>query len=146
MLKRIIANCCLLVSCLLFFSVSCGQEKLPETEIEKIRFAFNGVERSFSVVGKQSASSEECSSLASKTIEQGLTAISQTLAQGQEESDSLDGLEYDQPPMIQFQYLKALFEKAGNQFVSGRKYYHTVTGKAYLDVESGERKTSADGG
>ena len=71
MLKRIIANCCLLVSCLLFFSVSCGQEKLPETEIEKIRFAFNGVERSFSVVGKPSASSEECSSLASKTIEQG---------------------------------------------------------------------------
>ena len=58
MLKRIIANCCLLVSCLLFFSVSCGQEKLPEAEIEKIRFAFNGVERSFSVVGKQSASSE----------------------------------------------------------------------------------------
>ena len=148
MFRRIRAIFCFSTIWLALFaglSISCSQDKLPVTEIEKIRFAFDGVEKSFSMVGKQSIAPEKHQSLRSKAIEQGLNAISQVLEQGHDESNSLDGLEYDQPPMIQFQYLKALFEKAGNSFVPGQKYHHAMTGKVYLDIANGERKSSEDG-
>ena len=52
----------------------------------------------------------------------------------------IDELAYDQPPMIQFQCLKAVLEKIGKGFEFGAKYYDDITGEVYFDPETGEAK------
>ena len=42
----------LVIGVLSFLLFSCNNEKLPETEREKIAFAFNGVEKSMKEIGK----------------------------------------------------------------------------------------------
>ena len=49
----------------------------------------------------------------------------------------IDGLEYTQPPMIQFQCLKAVLEKIGKGFEFGAKYYDDITGEVFVDVATG---------
>ena len=49
----------------------------------------------------------------------------------------IDELEYDQPPMIQFQCLKSVLEKIGSDFSFGVKYYDDMTGEVFFDPETG---------
>ncbi len=127
---------------------SCGN-KLPTTVFEKVQFALNGVEKSLksSKSSKLSHTSDigtEAAVLAYdapivKLMVQGvaddsLFTIYNALAV--EEKTSNPEFEYDEPPMIQFQYLKAVFEATGEDFVFGTKYSNTSTGTIYYDFET----------
>lgn len=122
---------------------ACGKKtKLPETDYEKVAFAFEGVEKSFRAIGDK------------KTADLNDRAVGRLLSGGGDplsilraiyepddsQGDVIDELEYDQPPMIQFQCLKAVLEKVGESFAFGTKYYDDMTGEVFFDPETGEAK------
>ena len=136
---------CLLISVLLILSAvfalsSCGKkkDKLPETAYEKVAFAFNGVEKSFKDADKRSA---DATTYAVKRLLAGegdpLSTIRSVYTSGDSQGDVIDDLEYTQPPMIQFQCLKAVLEKIGKGFEFGAKYYDDITGEVFVDVATG---------
>ena len=136
---------CLLISVLLILSAvfalsSCGKkkDKLPETAYEKVAFAFNGVEKSFKDADKRSA---DATTYAVKRLLAGegdpLSTIRSVYTSGDSQGDVIDELEYTQPPMIQFQCLKAVLEKIGKGFEFGAKYYDDITGEVFVDVATG---------
>ena len=51
---------------------------------------------------------------------------------------------YDEPPMIQFQYIKALYEKVGGGYELGTIYKDRVTGKADFDFSKDDKGKSQD--
>ena len=59
--------------------------------------------------------------------------------------DTIDELEYTQPPMIQFQCLKVIYESIGESFEFSNKYYDTISGEFYYDISTAEAKTPQDG-
>ncbi|MBP5349100.1 MAG: hypothetical protein J6Z13_01915 [Clostridia bacterium] len=136
---------CLLISILLILSAvfalsSCGKkkDKLPETAYEKVAFAFNGVEKSFKDADKRSA---DATTYAVKRLLAGegdpLSTIRGVYTSGDSQGDVIDDLEYTQPPMIQFQCLKAVLEKIGKGFEFGAKYYDDITGEVFVDTATG---------
>ena len=46
--------------------------------------------------------------------------------------------------MIQFQYLKALYEEVGEDFTFGTKYTYNLTGSVYYDFENRVATESAE--
>ncbi|MBR6053312.1 MAG: hypothetical protein IKP55_06010, partial [Clostridia bacterium] len=66
-----------------------------------------------------------------------LSAIRSIYEAGDSQGDVIDELAYDQPPMIQFQCLKAVLEKIGKGFEFGAKYYDDITGEVFVDVATG---------
>ena len=70
-----------------------------------------------------------------------LSAIFAEYARDDDPKNSLSGLSYNEPPMIQFQYLKAVIDKLGQNYEFGTKYYDIMTGEIYLDIETGLSKT-----
>lgn len=123
--------------------------KLPITANEKVQFAFNGVEKSFNNVNEHSKGQNVASAydafdvLAySSTIDDSLSRIFAEYTQYNSESkNSIEGLEYNEPPMIQFQCLKYAIDKTGSNYRLGEKYYYTITGEMYLDMETGQKMT-----
>ena len=61
-----------------------------------------------------------------------------------EKETSSPSFEYDEPPMIQFQYLKALYEEVGEDFAFGTKYTYNLTGSVYYDFENRVETESAE--
>ena len=118
--------------------------KLPTTNYEKVRFAFNGVESSFNNMQKSARTSSEAE--AASASENPLDDIFAVYTTGDNQGDVIDELEYDQPPMIQFQCLKSVLEKVGSNYSFGTKYYDEITGEIYLDLENGDKidKTRED--
>lgn len=127
---------------------ACGNEtKLPTTAYEKVVFAFNGVEKSFTSAAKKSSyKTASAEGLSSPDFESALNIIRGVYTSGDNQGDVIDELEYDQPPMIQFQCLKKVMEKTGANFSLGTKYYYDVHGEMYMDAETGFQveSTAAD--
>ena len=121
--------------------------KLPTNAYEKVQFAFNGVQSSFQseLASKASAYSEEnvaqenvAELLTSITSDQNvLNTINSVYTSGDSEGDVIDDLEYNQPPMIQFQCLKAVIEEIGSSYSFGTKYYNNITGTMYMNMATG---------
>ena len=132
-----------LISLVLF--TSCGgskSTKLPENAHDKVTFAFNGVEKSFkkkNIVKSKSTSNLKRAAVSTSTLNQ----IKGVYVDGDEVENGVDGLEYDEPPMIQFQCLKSVYEKIGDDFTFDKKYYDIVTGQIYLDLETGDNKADS---
>ncbi|MBR4335049.1 MAG: hypothetical protein IKP74_01205 [Clostridia bacterium] len=119
---------------------ACGKKtKLPETDYEKVAFAFEGVEKSFQKIGDKKTA--DLSDRAVKRLLAGdgdpLSTIRGVYTTGDSQGDVIDDLEYTQPPMIQFQCLKAVLEKIGKGFEFGAKYYDDITGEVFVDVATG---------
>ena len=135
----------LLLSAILILSAvfalsACGKkDKLPTTDYEKVAFAFKGVEKSFKTVGSKSADNAEIYAVKRLLAGDGdpLSTIRGVYTTGDSQGDVIDDLEYTQPPMIQFQCLKAVLEKIGKGFEFGAKYYDDITGEVFVDVATG---------
>ena len=135
----------LLLSAILILSAvfalsACGKkDKLPTTDYEKVAFAFKGVEKSFKTVGNKSAADAETFAVKRLLAGSGdpLSTIRSVYTSGDSQGDVINDLEYTQPPMIQFQCLKAVLEKIGKGFEFGAKYYDDITGEVFVDVATG---------
>ena len=127
-----------------------GRVKLPTNNYEKVRFAFNGVENSLKNGGasakKTSAgfdrpagaltvftASPIAKLFAKKAENDDLSTIYNAMSVEKETADP--SFEYDEPPMIQFRYLKAMLEEVGEDFAFGTKYTYTLTGEIYYDFD-----------
>ena len=133
---------CLILGTVLALSACGKKKKLPETDYEKVVFAFEGVEKSF-----QNGKGQKTADLNAVTVPRllagggdPLSTIRAIYEPGDDQGDVIDELEYDQPPMIQFQCLKAVLEKIGSDFAFGVKYYDDMTGEVFFDPETGEAK------
>lgn len=108
----------------------------PTTPYEKVKTAFSGVESSFRNVSTNNAIQLDKKLFrvaASSTLDSLFSIFSSEDNQG----DVIDDLSYTEPPMIQFQCLKYAFDKIGSNYSFDTKYYDTVTGKVYIDFETG---------
>ena len=126
---------------------ACGKKNaLPKTDYEKVAFAFNGVEKSFQNVGKKSAADAGYFTVPRLLSgeDDPLSTIRGVYTAGDNQGDVIDELEYTQPPMIQFQCLKAVLEKIGKGFSFGTKYYDDITGAVYVDPTTGANKADAE--
>ena len=95
---------------------SCGDD-LPSSSYEKVQFAFNGVEKSLKSIKLSSNEVNTNESnyiksniglMAAKVNVDAYSAIENLYEDSDSQGDKIDELEYNQPPMIQFQYLKAI--------------------------------------
>ena len=118
-------------------------DKLPTTQYEKVKFAFKGVERSFKNV-KTSSKSGLLPMKKYADNEDGLSSLFNLFAEQDKKGDNLDDLEYDQPPMIQFQYIKKVMEKIGDNYEFDKKYYDTMTGEINIDMATGYRSDDSN--
>ena len=143
----------IILTAILALSVSalfaCGGKKLPTTAYEKIAFAFDGVEESFRSNSANSGSIKTAkadSGSPNPDFDNALQTIRNVYENGDKQGDVIDELEYDQPPMIQFQCIKKVLEKTGANFSLGTKYYSDITGEMYMDSETGFQveSTAAD--
>ena len=134
--------------------------KLPTTNYEKVKFAFNGVEKSLNKKGssakkltlnEQEDNSEKTLTAASfappvllsKDVNSNdISTIYGAMSVERETSDS--SFQYDEPPMIQFQYMKALYEEVGEDFSFGTKYTYNLTGEIYYDFSERKATESAE--
>ncbi|MBO4540856.1 MAG: hypothetical protein J5736_02660 [Bacilli bacterium] len=106
-----------------------GALSLPTTAKEKISFAFNGVEKSMKAQSsaKKSAFEPKRAYASEEDVD---SLFSYMEEEGQTENPEF---RYDEPPMIQFQYIKALYEAVGDDFALGTIYSDTITGKIDYD-------------
>ena len=127
------------------FSVSligCGN-KLPTTNYEKVKFAFNGVEKSFKspkVTKKNKNLLAKRNKIGGSNPSHGLDAIYNLYKPEDIRDDFLEDVSYNQPPMVQFQYIKKVLEKVGSGYEFNKKYYDTMTGDMYFDINTGLKK------
>ena len=137
-----------LLSLGLIFSLGSCSSGGSTSDYKKVKKAFEGVESSLKnqqkSIGKQALvphyAINEGSSEAFESLETLFTQYSES------RGDTIDELEYDQPPMIQFQCLKTVFESMGEgSFSFEKKYFDTITGNIYFDVNTGEAKSESDG-
>ena len=102
---------------LIFPLTACGHNG-EDSDFKKVQKAFNGVESSLRE--KQKASVKRNSLLRNELNEgpsSALDALSSLFeSKGESRGDTIDELEYTQPPMIQFQCLKSVFDSTGEGF------------------------------
>ena len=126
---------------------SCG-DKLPSSSYEKVQFAFNGVEKSLKSIKLNSndinSNESNIKLMAAKVNADDFSAIENLYVESDSQGDVIDELEYNQPPMIQFQYLKAILDDAGSDFEFGTKYYSNINNSIYYDIETGKKKASTE--
>lgn len=116
---------------------SCGGSyKVPTNDYEKVKTAFNGVEKSFKKLQPNKRALNYLQPQY-KNVDRGLSSIFSLFDVNDIRGHDLEDLEYTQPPMIQFQYLKAVFDKVGSGYEFGTKYYDNITGDVYLDIYDG---------
>ena len=117
---------------------SCGNNiKLPETKSEKVKYAFNGVEsslRNSSRLSSYNSLNDSTAKIMNKVSDNDISTIYNNITVEKETSNPQ--FQYDEPPMIQFQYMKALYEEVGEDFSFGTKYSYTMTGSIYYDFET----------
>lgn len=118
--------------------VGCGY-KTPTSSYDKVKTAFNGVEKSFKNISANKKSIQYHGALPKyKNEDSGLNSIFSIFTNNDIQSHELDeDISYNQPPMVQFQCLKAVFDKVGKGFEFGTKYYDNVTGEVYVNFENG---------
>ena len=119
--------------------------RVPTTAFDKVSVALNGVETSYSSYKSSEKSSSSSKTKGIKRIGQSdsssaLSEIATLYTSYDSQGDKIDDLEYDQPPMIQFQCLKKVFESIGKSFTFGTKYTDTISGEVYFDPTTGDKK------
>ena len=141
--KNLVFSLFILVGFVIFLS-ACGGTKLPSNNYEKVKFAFNGVEKSFKKLKVDSSNRLENDLKYIKVNESDsiLNAIKSVYTSGDNQGDVIDELEYDAPPMIQFQYLKKVLEKTGENYKFDTKYNDVITGTINMDMETGKEDDS----
>ena len=122
--------------------VGCGAggstPSLPTSKQEKVQFAFNGVEKSLKNVNTSSRGLAKKNLRSAEPTTNTLTTIWNALEdQG---SASQPDIGYNDTPLIQFQYLKALYEESRDNFEFNTKYSHTLTGSIYFDFDTDEER------
>ena len=117
-------------------------DKLPTTNYEKVKFAFDGVEKSFSNLSNNRRDKQF--RVGGSSEETGLTRLFSLFTSSDKKGSTIEDLEYSTPPMIQFQYLKKVFEKVGDNYSFGTKYFDTMYGDVYLDIETGYKATGIE--
>ena len=118
--------------------IGCNSNKLPTTQYEKVKFAFNGVEKSFKspkVVKRNKPLLLKRNKIGGSNPSSALDTIFNLYTEEDKRDDFLDDVSYNQPPMIQFQYIKKVLEKIGNGYEFDKKYYDTITGEMYVDIK-----------
>ena len=130
-----------------------GNTKLPSSNYEKVQFAFNGVEKSLKSIklsskeinfNKSNYSKSDIVLMAAKVNADAYSVIENLYEDSDSQGDKIDELEYNQPPMIQFQYLKAILDDTGSDFEFGTKYYSNITNSIYYDIETGKKKADTE--
>ena len=129
----------LFVIILLFSSLTgCNSYKVPTNNYEKVKTAFNGVEKSFKKISsKKSLIQNSGLSPRYKNMDNGLSSLFGFFTSDDIKGHTVEDLSYNEPPMIQFQYLKAVFDKVGEGYQFGTKYYDNITGDIYVDFATG---------
>lgn len=120
------------VSCL----ASCGgsgPEPLPTTDKEKVAFAFKGVDKS---LRNQRAANRKLLPLNAIRTDEG---VAEMYRQFDETRDvEAPDIEYNEPPLVQFQFIKQLYEAVGDDYALGTVYTTTVTGEVTYDFDTGK--------
>ena len=119
----------------LSFLAGCGtSSSLPKTKFEKVQYALNGVEKSLT---EQKGVAKKAKPLSrfKRSEEDAIGAIYNLFSAG---TSSEPDFQYDEPPMIQFLYIKKTLEKIGSGFDFGVKYQTTITGSIYYDFTTGK--------
>ena len=118
---------------------------IPTSKLEKVKYAFKGVDTSFQKYSggnrfNRAYEAEDAGGQASKIDDDpgALDTILSTFTDQDIRGHSIEGLSYDQPPMIQFRYLNAVLDKVGDNYSLGTKYYYDITGVIYFDLNTGE--------
>lgn len=119
----------------------CGKKE-PETEADKVKAAFNGVEESFKKIDsstskKSSRPFGDVNYAPNRFDDENNEGVSSIYIDKNIIGHSVDDLSYNQPPMVQFQCLKKAYEKIGTNFEFGTKYYDNITGEVYIDFSTG---------
>ena len=153
-MKKIIAFVLGIICCISL--AACGNKdkvKLPSSNYEKVQFAFNGVESSLN--SSNSSKKLKANNLSKTDIKLAMSYVEPVIklmanttnaddistiygALSVEKETSNPSFEYDEPPMIQFQYMKALYEEVGRDFEFGIKYSYTITGEINYDFANRE--------
>lgn len=149
-MKKIISLITSLIMSLgaLFVFTGCQDSKTdqPKNEYEKVKLAFNGVEsslknqRNSNYIGTDYTLSalnfnNKVNRFNANPINDADISIIYNAMTVEEETSNPE-FEYDEPPMIQFQYLKALYEEVGENFSFNTKYTHNLTGSIYYDFST----------
>ena len=136
-MKKLLSVFVLLLVCL-FSLVACktNKNKLLKTNYEKVQLAFNGVESSLSSSNNKMSTTVDnnikTKRMAKTISNDDITTIFNAMEViGETNNPSFD---YDEPPMIQFQYLKALYEEIGEGFSFGTKYSYSIS-HIYINVK-----------
>ena len=96
--------------------------KTPTTPFDKVSVALSGVEKSienYKSSERTSSSSKQNRSIkriAQSDTSGALSDIAALYTSYDSQGDKIDDLEYSQPPMVQFQCLKKVFEAVGKDF------------------------------
>lgn len=145
MKKIVLIGVMVLLSVLLITAtVACTDAKkgFTDPDLIKVDKAFNGVEQSMSEDTARNAASVRTAAfsglkMAAMTESDALTAIRNVYESGDRQADALPEFSYDEPPMQQFRYLKAVFEEMGDDYRLGTKYYYDISGTIYFDMQTG---------
>ena len=122
----------------LSFLVGCGESasaRLPESKFEKVQYALNGVENSLK---NQKSVRKNAARLLPKGKRSEADALNAIYGLFPDGTASEPDFKYDEPPMIQFLYIKKTLEKIGSGFDFGVKYQETITGDIYYDFSTGK--------
>lgn len=125
----------------LSFLAGCGESasaRLPESKFEKVQYALNGVENSLK---NQKSARKNAARLLPKGKRSEADALNAIYGLFPDGTASEPDFKYDEPPMIQFLYIKKTLEKIGSGFDFGVKYQETITGDIYYDFSTGKETT-----
>ena len=131
------------------FLSSCGAMgvKLPNSPHEKVSFAFSGVEKSLKKGQKKKSILKQKKELLPEPTNDTIETIFDALPIN---NDGDTEIGYNDTPLIQFQYLKAVYDSIGDEFSFNTRYTHKLTGDIYYDfgidekAEGEENKHSYD--
>lgn len=145
-MKKIISfgSAILLLVLLVAGLVACSGGNGPtftKPELIKVEKAFSGVENSFNNDSPKNAATENIAyaglKMAAMTESEALSSIYAVYTEGDRQNNASPELDYDEPPMQQFRYLKAVFEEMGDDYQLGTKYYYDISGTIYFDMQTG---------
>ena len=137
--RKSLLLCALMSGALLLASCGDSTQRLPGSRFEKVKFAFNGVESSFKNRGDSKKLMPVRGRKGAENPDAGLNTLYSLFTNQDDRGDVIDELEYNEPPMIQFQYLKKVIEKVGDSYSFGSKYNDVISGDCYVDMETGHR-------
>lgn len=124
---------------------ACGKND-KDSDYKKVQKAFNGVESSLRDKKKSSVKRGGAHYVVNEGSSSALDALNLLFeSKAESRGDTIDELEYTQPPMIQFQCLKTVFDSTGEGFTFSNKYYDTINGDVYFDINTGEEKNDQSG-